>query len=111
MNTEIKLAMLAILSLTLLTAITVASGTSLVTPVFEKIKHCEKSDSGCDIRTAKNDKNLSNANNPSTQSDQSQNDSNIIDEEGNLEEAQSETDNSTSSIDSQAADPFSLVGM
>ena len=70
-----------------------------------------KSDSGCDIRTAKNDKNLSNANNPSTQSDQSQNDSNIIDEEGNLEEAQSETDNSTSSIDSQAADPFSLVGM
>ena len=58
--------MLAILSLTLLTAITVASGTSLVTPVFAKKKHCDKSDS---LLFAKNDKNLSNANNPSTQSD------------------------------------------
>ena len=61
--------------------------------------------------TAKNDKNLSNAYNPSAQSDQSQNDSNIIDEDSNLEGAQTKTDNSTSSIDSQAADPFSLVGM
>lgn len=106
MNTRTKLAMLA-----MLTAITMTSVASLITLVFAKKKHCDKSDSGCDIKTAKNDKNLSNANSPSTQSDQSQNDSNIIDEESNLEEARTEIDNSTSSIHSQAADPFSLVGM
>lgn len=103
--------MLAILSVAILTAITVTSVTSLVPPVFAKKKHCDKSDGGCDIKTAKNDKNLLNANDPSAQSDQSQNDSNIIDEESNLDGAQTETDNSTSSIDSQAVDPFSLVGM
>lgn len=52
-----------------------------------------------------------NASNPSVQSDQSQNDSNIIDEESNLDGAQTETNNSTSSLGSQALDPFSLSGM
>ena len=106
MNTRTKLAMLAILSVAMLTAITMTSVTSLITPVFAKKKHCDKSDSECDTKTAKNDENLLTANDPSIQQDRMQNDSNIIDEESSIDGSQITVDNSTSS-----ADPFSLAGM
>jgi len=113
MNTRTKLAMLAILSVAMLTAITMTSVTSLITPVFAKKKHCDKSDSECDTITAKNDENLLTANDSSVQSDQVQNDSNIIDEdeESNSDGFQTEVDNSTSSTNLQSGDPFSLAGM
>ena len=101
LNTETKLAMLALISVSMLTA--VISVTSLVIPVFATKKHCNKSDSTCDIKTAMDG--------TATQGDESNNDSNIIDEDSDLDGYQTEADNSTSSIDSQTADQFSLVGI
>lgn len=106
MNTRTKLAMLAMLSVSILTAITMTSVTSLITPVFAKKKHCDKSDSECSANTARNNANLLTANGPSIQQDRMQNDSNIVDEESSLNGSQITADNSTSS-----ADPFSLAGM
>ncbi len=98
--------MLAMLSVAMLTAITMTSVTSLITPVFAKKKHCDKSDSECSAKTARTDANLLTANGPSIQQDPMQNDSNIIDEESSVNGSQITADNSTSS-----ADPFSLGGM
>jgi hypothetical protein len=96
--------MLALMSVsTMITAITVMSVTSLVIPVFASKKHCNESDSTCDTKTAEGG--------TATQGDESNNDSNIIDEDSDLDGYQTEADNSTSSIDSQTADQFSLVGI
>ena len=51
--------------------------TSLVIPVFAKKKHCNKSDSTCDTKTA--------GDGTATQGDDSNNDSNIIDEDSDLD--------------------------
>jgi len=97
LNTETKLAMLVLISVSMLAAITAISLASLVIPVFAT-KHCNKSDSTCDIKTA-------------AQGNESNNDSNIIDEDSNSGGYQTEPDNSTSSITSQDRDQFSLVGV
>ena len=70
MNTETKLAMLALISVSMLTAIIVMSVTSLVIPAFAIKEHCDKSDSICDIKTAENS--------PATQEDEPYTDSNIV---------------------------------
>jgi hypothetical protein len=93
--------MLALISVSMLAAITVMSFASLVIPVFATKKHCNKSDSTCDIKTAMDG--------TATQGDESNNDSNIIDEDSNSDGYQTESDNSTSSITSQDGDQFSLV--
>ena len=93
--------MLALISVSMLAAITVMSFASLVIPVFATKKHCNKSDSTCDIKTAMDG--------TATQGDESNNDSNIIDEDSNSDGDQTEPDNSTSSITSQDGDQFSLV--
>ena len=103
MNTEIKLAMLALVSVSMLTAITAMSVTSLVIPVFATKKHCYKSDSMCNIKTA--------VDGTATEGDESNNDLNIIDEDSDLDGYQTEADNSTSSINSQDMDQFSPVGV
>ncbi len=96
--------MLTLISVSMLTAITVSSVTSLVIPVFATKKLCNNSDSTCDIKTAENG--------IATQEDESNNDSNIIDEDSDLDGYQTEADNSTSSpINSQEADQFSPVGV
>ena len=69
------------------------SVTSLVIPAFATKKHCNKSDGTCDIKSAEDG--------PATQDDGSNNDSNIIDEDSDLDGYQTEPDNSTSSINSQ----------
>ena len=79
------------------------SVTSLVIPVFATKKHCDKSDSTCDIKTAEDG--------TATQGDESYTDSNIIDEDSDLDGYQTEADNSTSSINSQDDDQFSPVGV
>ena len=96
--------MLAILSLTLLTAITVASGTSLVTPIFAKKKHCDKSDLTCHVKITQES--------PATQDNGSHTDSNIIDEDSDPDEYgyQTEPDSSTSLISTLDGDQFSLAG-
>ena len=85
----------------MLTAIAVISVMSLVIPVFATKKHCNKSESTCDIKTAGD----------GTATDESYTDSNIIDEDSDLDGYQTEADNSTSSINSQDADLFSPVGI
>ena len=92
--------MLALISVSMLTA--VISVTSLVIPVFATKKHCNKSDSTCDTKTAEDG---------TTIQGDSNNDSNIIDEDSDLDGYQTEADNSTSSITSQDGDQFSLVGV
>jgi hypothetical protein len=93
---------LALISVSMLTAIMVISPASLVKPVFATKKHCNKSDSTCDIKTAEDG--------TPTQGDLN-NDSNIIDEDSDLDGYQTEPDNSTSSINSLDADQFSPVGV
>ena len=62
MNTQTKTAMLAILSIGMLTALTLSSLTFAVNPAFAHKKHCDKSDNGCDAKKAekKNDSNKTN---------------------------------------------------
>jgi hypothetical protein len=95
--------MLVLISVSMLTAITVMSVTSLGIPVFATKKHCNKSDGTCNIKTAEDG--------TATQGDESNNDSNIIDEDSDLDGYQTEADNSTSSINSHDADQFSPVGV
>ena len=86
----------------MLTAITVMSLVSLVIPAFASKKHCNKSSSTRDTKTA--------VDGTATQGE-SNNDSNIIDEDSDLDGYQTEPDNSTSSINSQDGDQFSPVGV
>ena len=95
--------MLALISVSMLTAIIVMSVRSLVIPVFAIKEHCNKSDSTCDNKTAENS--------PATQEDEPYTDSNIIDEDSDMDGYQTEADNSTSSINSQDGDQFSPVGV
>ena len=94
---------MALISVSILTAITAMSVKSLVIPVFATKKHCSKSDSTCNIKTA--------VDGTATEGDESNNDSNIIDEDSDLDGYQTEADNSTSSINSQDMDQFSPVGI
>ena len=103
MNTETKLVMMALISVSMMTAITVMSITSIVIPVFATKKDCNKSDGTCDTKPAEDG--------TATQGEESNNDSNIIDEDSDLDGYQTVADNSASSINSQIADPFSLVGI
>ena len=86
-----------LISISILTAITLTSVTSLVIPVFAKNKHGDKSARTCHFKT--------------TQEDESYTDSNIIDEDSDLDGYQTEPDNSTLSIASQGADQFSPIGV
>lgn len=97
MNTETKLVMLGLISVSILAAIIVLSVSSLVI-AFATKKHCNKSDGTCDIKSSEDG--------TATQ-DESNNDSNIIDEDSDLDGYQT----STSSITSQDGDRFSLVGV
>ena len=95
--------MLVLISVSMLTAITVMSVTSLVIPVFATKKYCNKSDGTCNIKTTEDG--------TANQGDESNNDSNIIDEDSDLDGYQTEADNSTSSINSHDVDQFSPVGV
>ena len=76
---------------------------SLVIPVFATKNHCNRSDGTCDIKTAKDVTN--------TQEDESNNDSNIMDEDSDLDGYRKEANNSTSAINSQDSDQFSPIGV
>lgn len=54
MNTQTKTAMLTILSIGLLTALTLSTLTFGVSPAFAHKKHCDKSDNGCDAKKSMN---------------------------------------------------------
>ncbi len=56
MNTQTKTAMLAILSIGMLTALTLSTLTFAVNPAFAHKKHCDKSDNGCDAKKAETNK-------------------------------------------------------
>jgi hypothetical protein len=56
MNTQTKTAMLTILSIGMLTALTLSTLTFGVSPAFAKKKHCDKSDNGCDAKKADSNK-------------------------------------------------------
>ena len=92
--------MLALISVSMLAAIIVMSVTSLVIPAFATKKHCNKSDGTCDIKSAEDG--------TATQGE-SKNDSNIIDEDSDLDGYQTEADNSKSSTNLQNANQFSRI--
>ena len=56
MNTQTKTAMLAILSIGMLTALTLSTLTFAVNPASAHKKHCDKSDNGCDSKKAEKNK-------------------------------------------------------
>ena len=85
------------------TAITLTSVTSLIIPAFATKKHCDKSDLTCHVKITQDS--------PATQDNGSYTDSNIIDEDSNSDGYQTEPDSSTSSINPQDEDQFSLVGI
>lgn len=98
MNTQTKTAMLAILCIGMLTALTLSTLTLAVNPAFAKKKHCDKTDNGCDTIKA----------------EKKQDDSKktIEDEaKGSINRAQAQVDNSTLPIDSLSEDPFAIVGI
>ena len=97
--------MLALISVSMYTAMILMSATSLIIPAFAKKKHCDKSDLTCHVKIAQES--------PATQDNVSYTDSNIIDEDSDPDEYgyQTEPDNSTSSINSLDADQFSPVGV
>lgn len=90
--------MLALISVSIFTAITLTS-----VPAFATKKHCNKSDLTCHVKITQDS--------PATQDNGSYTDSNIIDEDSNLDGYQTEPDSSTSSINPQDEDHFSLVGI
>ena len=98
MNTQTKTAMLAILCIGMLTALTLSSLTFAVNPAFAKKKHCDKTDNGCDATKAEKKQDDS----KKTNEDETQQ---------SINRSQAEMDNSTLPIDSQSEDPFSLVGI
>ena len=98
MNTQTKTAMLAILCIGMLTAVTVSTLTFAVSPVFAKKKDCDKSDNDCDAIKAKNKQNDSNKTNKD-------------DAQASLDKSQVQVDNSTLPTDSQPENPFALTGI
>jgi hypothetical protein len=98
MNTQTKTAMLAILSIGMLTALTLSTLTFAVNPAFAKKKHCDKTDNSCDAIKAEKKKDDS----KKTNEDETQR---------SINKSQAETDNSTLPIDSQSENPFALVGI
>jgi hypothetical protein len=110
MSTGIKLAMILILSVGMLTALTMLTSNSGLTPAFAKKKHCDKLNTGCDSITSSNRQYLLRGNESSTsrQTDLGQNDSNIVDEPTTLEDSQTQIDNSNSSKTTKSGDPFQL---
>ena len=86
-----------LISISMLTVIMVTSVMSLEIPVFAKNKHCDKFDRICHFKNIWDN--------------ESYNDSNIIDEDSDLDGYQTKADNSTSSINSQNVDQFSLIGI
>ncbi len=98
MNTQTKTAMLAILSIGMLTALTLSTLTPAVNPAFAKKKHCDKTDNGCDA--IKSEKNQDES--KKTSADETQR---------SITSSQAEIDNSTLPIDSQSENPFALVGI
>lgn len=114
MDNRTKVTILAILSIGILTAITMSTLTSSVTPTFAKKKSCDKTDTDCDTKTSKNQKYLLGGNESSIRSDHGENDSNIVDEEITLDESQIAVDNSTSSSSMSSTiegSPFALPTM
>ena len=98
MNTQTKTAMLAILCIGMLTALTLSSLTFAVNPAFAKKKHCDKTDNGCDaIKAEKKQDDSKKTNEDET--------------ERSINTSQAEIDNSTLSIDPQSENPFALVGI
>lgn len=98
MNTQTKTAMLAILCIGMLTALTLSTLTLAVNPAFAKKKHCDKTDNRCD--TIKAEKKHDDS--KKTIED---------DAKGSINKSQAQVDNSTLPIDSQSEDPFGLVGI
>lgn len=97
MNTQTKTAMLAILCIGMLTALTLSTLTFAMNPAFAKKKHCDKADNGCDAKKSKN-----------------QDDSKKIstdEAQRGMNTSRVEIDNSTLPINSQSENPFSLAGM
>ena len=94
--------MLALISVSMYTAMILMSATSLIIPAFAKKKHCDKSDLTCLVKIAQES--------PATQDNVSYTDSNIIDEDSNSDGYQTEPDSSTSSISTLDEDQFSLAG-
>ena len=98
MNTQTKTAMLAILCIGMLTALTLSTLTFAVNPAFAKKKHCDKADNGCDAKKSK----------------KNQDDSKKISKDEaqrGINTSRVEIDNSTLPINSQSENPFSLAGM
>ena len=95
--------MLALISVSMFTAITLTSVTSLIISAFATKKHCDKSDLTCHVKITQDS--------PATQDNGSYTDSNIIDEDSNSDGYQTEPDSSTSSINPQDEVQFSLVGI
>jgi hypothetical protein len=98
MNTQTKTAMLAILCIGMLTALTLSTLTFAVNPAFAKKKHCDKTDNGCDAIKAEKKKDDS----KKTNEDETQR---------SINTSQAEIDNSTLTIDPQSENPFALVGI
>jgi hypothetical protein len=94
---------MALISVSMLTTIAVMSVRSLVIPVIATKNHCNRSEGTCDIKTAEDV--------TTTQENESNNDSNIIDEDSDLEGYQTEANNSTSAINSLDSDQFSPIGV
>jgi hypothetical protein len=98
MNTQTKTAMLAILCIGMLTALTLSTLTLAVNPAFAKKKHCDKTDNGCDaIKVEKKQDDSKKTNEDETQR--------------SINRSQAELDNSTLPIDSLSENPFALVEM
>lgn len=98
MNTQTKTAMLAILCIGMLTALTLSTLTFAVNPAFAKKKHCDKTDNGCDaIKAEKKQDDSKKTNEDETQR--------------SINTSQADIDNSTLTIDPQSENPFALVGI
>lgn len=96
--------MLALISVSMVTAITLTSATSLILPAFATKKHCDKSDLTCHVKITQDS--------PAKQGNGLYTDSNIIDEDSDPDEYgyQTEPDSSTSSINPQDTNQFSPTG-
>lgn len=98
MNTQTKTAMLGILCIGMLTALTLSTLTFAVNPAFAKKKHCDKTDNGCDaIKAEKKQDDSKKTNEDETQR--------------SINTSQADIDNSTLTIDPQSENPFALVGI
>jgi hypothetical protein len=98
MNTQTKTAMLAILCIGMLTALTLSTLTLAVNPAFAKKKHCDKPDNGCDATKSKKNQDESKK-------------SSADETEGSITSSKAKIDNSTLPIDLESENPFALVGI